>query len=221
MNEDNVINDCNEGFNPVTSSLMNPRETIRYVLDKDKKLYYWILLYLYGLSLSMDNVARRDYSLSPIVIVLLFVFAPVSGLISTYFYSWIMSIFGNVFGGKASYEELRISLLWSSVPIMMIIPIAFVTFLGGATNVKHIVYSSTFFTIGYWLLVFVEITIGIWCFVNLVRMVSEVQGFSKTKSFFSIILPAVIVLTLVFGVMFFLFFTTKNTTAVHFMMLRS
>ncbi|GMQ57206.1 Yip1 family protein [Vallitalea sediminicola] len=191
-------------FNPVMKSLMSPRDTIRFVLENESRKYYWILMYLLGFTKSMDNYAKRAYDIDVSVIVLLPMFAIISGIIYVYFTSWVMSWFGKLFGGVATLEHLRISMLWSSVPEMLILPIALVTFIGGADNLEYLVLGNFIATVLYCILAVIEIVIGIWCFVNLVRMVSEVQEFSNGKAFLSIILPKLILIAL----MIVLFFRT-------------
>ncbi|GMQ60766.1 hypothetical protein AN1V17_51690 [Vallitalea sediminicola] len=70
------------------------------------------------------------------------------------------------------------------------------------TSIRNFVYSNIFTIIVYWIFIIIEVTIGIWCFINMVRMISEVQKFSKWKAFLSIILPILILFISVFVIPF-------------------
>lgn len=206
MSEETTAIESEERFNPFLNSLMKPRDTIRYVVNNDATMNFWLLIYFVGLSASLDNIARRDdYSFDMIVIVLLLIFAPISGLIQVYFSAWVFSWFGRVFGGAANSEGLRASILWSSVPAIFILPISLITTIIGATNMvslNALIHTHVILFALYWLLLIVELIIGIWCFVNLVRMISEVQEFSAGKAFLSIVLPGLILLVVVLIIVF-------------------
>lgn len=203
MNEQNIeIEEIEKiKFNTLLNSFLHPRETIRYVVNTDSRLYFGILIYFYGFSTLLDKMARRDYIITILVCVFLLILAPLAGLIQVYFSAWVFSWFGRIFKGEATSDELRASILWSNVPVMMILPIAFSTTVVGAdnlTSIRNFVYSNIFTIIVYWIFIIIEVTIGIWCFINMVRMISEVQKFSKWKAFLSIILPILILFIIVF-----------------------
>jgi hypothetical protein len=193
-------------LNPIWSSWIRPRETIKYVISNNRRQYYPLLICLYGLIRSMDYYVRSDYTINLMIVLILMVVSPVSGYIGCYLFAWIISIFGRVLEGHADNEELRLSILWSTVPMMMILPISFSIFILGADNVYINVINNIVLLVVYWLLSVIEVVIALWVFINLVRMVSEVQGFSNGKAFLSIILPSIILVGLLIGSMIFINF---------------
>lgn len=202
MSDKHIISESEKKFNPIWSSLMQPRETIDYVRRKDDRMYYKTLLYFFGLVVVMGNVVDDAYIVDKTFIIRLLLGAPIVGFITLYIQGWVISLFGKLFKGEAFTDELRLCILWSMVPLILYTPFSIMVFVLGAENYVTVLESSTALLLGYYLLTIVEGILLIWCFINLIRMVAEVQKFTKLKALGTLILPTITVVLLTY--LFFL-----------------
>jgi len=194
MTQENIIEEKNERFNPLFKSLLHPRETIRYITENETNSMYYIMFYGYGLINFMDGISRNDYHLSYAMIISMLIFAPVLAYFDVYITGWLYSLFGRLLGGKATPNELRMSVLWSVAPLVLFLPFSLATFVGASENFVYYIISNITYRRILYLTLFVEIILAVWSYINSIRMVSEVQGFSKWRAFLSMILPGIIMI---------------------------
>ena len=203
MSEEAIVVEEMKGLNPYTEALFKPREVIRYISGLHEIPFYWVLVYLTGLIAGFDNLVRDPFNLFSINVALLLLFATVTGLIQIYFGGWVISWFGKLFGGVATNADLRVAVLWSRIPVIMTMPIIIFTTIIQSENFNYLLYTNVIVTVLFWLCIFLETLLAVWCFINLVRMISEVQDFSKTKAFLSIILPGIIFVAIIIVLILF------------------
>ena len=90
---------------PWLTILVQPRSTIRAVVDADPKRYVVALAVLYGIADSLSRAeggSMADSMPLPLVFVLVIALGGVGGLISLHISGWILTMTGGWFGGKAS-----------------------------------------------------------------------------------------------------------------------
>jgi len=191
MNEQEYYTESDEDFNPFLNSLLNPRETIRYVYNNRITDFKIPLLYFFGLDYVLSAGSRNSYNLDLIIVIIMLVMAPISGSILLYLNGFLYSLFGSIFGGEADSEDMRSAILWSKVPKLFLLPVSIFLYVIGANNMSFLMSNFIMAILSILLFIFLTV-ITIWCFVNLVRMVSEIQEFSSGKAFLSIIIPGLI-----------------------------
>lgn len=187
-----------ENFNPVLDSLFRPKETFLHVRNTDSERYRWLLVYCLGL-VNIVNEIGGDTLIGPEILVLALIFAPLAGYIELHFSAFLLDIVGSKFHGRGSREDLRIAVLWSRLPQMAILPaLVFVKLANHSEfyNFRSAVENDFIFR---WLLIISGVlgfVIGIWCFINHLKMISEAQGFPVGTAFLTWIIPGLVMLGL-------------------------
>jgi len=186
---------------PFISIWTKPRETIRQIVETDPKKYVLVLAMLAGVSQVLDRLSTRNYGDSLPVLAILavgLVLGPIAGVISLYFGGALYRWSGSLLGGQASSEEVRAAIAWSSVPTIFTLPLWIP---------KLLIFGNELFTretpkidaspilavilLGFG---FIEIVMGIWGFIVLLKCLGEVNKFSAWKALGSVIIGSLIVL---------------------------
>ncbi|MFY7937665.1 MAG: Yip1 family protein [Flavobacterium sp.] len=212
--------------NPLVSVFLNPRKTIRYLNNEGASKWgsfgmTLFLIWIWGLIQGFRYDEAVDWNRSPIAIKTAAIFLLGSllvGLISLYFHAFIDYAFGRLFKGKALFKDIRTSILWSQIPST--------TFLLGCYTLLSVFFgfdqllNNNFAGINvenlkganvleYSVISILAIVGVIWSVCTSVIMYSEIQGFSVLKScfvkIFSIFFTALIITSLLFGIVMNIF----------------
>jgi len=184
---------------------VKPRQTIRRIIESDPKHQVVILAMLAGVSRALDRAASRnagDALSLPVILAICVVAGPIGGLPSLYIAGALLRWTGSWLGGKASSEEVRAAIAWSSVPMICTLPLWIP---------KLVLYRNELFQssmprvqaipllalplLGF---VAIEITVTIWAFVVLLKCLGEVHGFSAWRALVALTLAFLIVFVPVF-----------------------
>jgi hypothetical protein len=190
-----------QSLSPFFSIWVKPRETIRKIVETDLTKYVIPLAMLAGIGQALDRASARSVGDSlPLIAILAIclIFGPVGGIISLYIGGALFRWTGSWLGGQASSEEVRAAIAWSSVPTIFIMPLWIPELL---------IFGEELFTsstprmesnpiLAILLLGFaaIEIVIGIWAFVVLLKSLGEVHRFSAWRAFGAVILGILVIL---------------------------
>lgn len=186
---------------PFISIWTKPRETIRQIVETDPKKYVLVLAMLAGVSQVLDRLSTRNYGDSlPVVAILAIglVLGPIAGIISLYFGGALYRWSGSLLGGQASSEEVRAAIAWSSVPTIFALPLWIPQLLIFGkelfTRETPNIDANPVLLVIFLSFAFIEIVIGIWGFVVLLKCLGEVNKFSAWKALGSLLIGSLIVL---------------------------
>ena len=107
---------------PLITIWYKPSETFDYLLEKktqNNSIYF--IFYLIGLIIAIPSILNSNLfrTMSPIAVVFAIIIAIViAGLSLQYLWVFIFWIFGQIFHGKATNEEIRIVFVYSSIPLL-------------------------------------------------------------------------------------------------------
>jgi hypothetical protein len=181
--------------NPFLTIWTRPRATIRGIVDTNPLLHVVPLAMAGGVIQTIDRAVQRnagDVLSLPAIIALAVFLGPFGGLIGLFVGGWFTRTAGRWLGGHATPEQVRAAIAWSFIPGLATIPILIVQigFFGRDlfTQSKLTVGSDSFLTVVLMVTGVLEVVLGIWSFVILLKCVGEVQGFSAWKALGSLIL---------------------------------
>jgi hypothetical protein len=186
--------------NPFLTIWTRPRATIRGIVDTNPLLHVVPLAMAGGVVQTIDRAVQRnagDVLSLPAIIALAVFLGPIGGLIGLFVGGWFTRTAGRWLGGHATPEQVRAAIAWSFIPGLATIPILIVQigFFGRDlfTQSKLTVDSDSFLTVVLMVTGVLEVVLGIWSFVILLKCVGEVQGFSAWKAFGSFILIGLVI----------------------------
>jgi hypothetical protein len=190
-----------QSLSPFLSIWIKPRETIRKIVDTAPTKYVTVLAMLAGIGQALDRVSSRNRGDSlPLIAILgiCFIFGPIGGIISMYIGGALYRWSGSWLGGQASSEEVRAAIAWSSVPTIFILPLWIPKLLlfdeEMFTKATPKLDANPFLAIIFLGFVAIEVIVGIWAFVVLMKSLGEVQKFSAWKALGSVILGTLVIL---------------------------
>lgn len=188
-------------LSPFLSIWVQPRATIRKIVETDPTRHVLLLAMLAGIGQALDRAVSRSTGDSlPLLVILAIciLLGPVGGIISLYLSGAIFRWTSSWLGGQASPDEVRAAIAWSSVPTIFILPLWIPQLL---------IFGEELFTtttprldanpiLAILLLGFalVEIGVGIWALVILLNSLGEVNRFSAWKALGAVILGILVLL---------------------------
>lgn len=199
--------DTIEEMNLWTTIWIAPRKAVRFAIDYDKKKLAMILIVITGI-INFLGRAIGDNLGDSMPFLLILVLALVGGTIAGFIGWWILSglatLIGKWLGGAGTYEEMKIAVGISYIPIAFsgVLYIFDLLFLGSSLFMD--VEISMFQAI--WLLFSssIDVVLSCWSMFILIKGVAEAHRFSSWKSLLTLILPFIIL----FAVVMLLLFTT-------------
>jgi hypothetical protein len=201
-------------LNPWTSIWTRPRATIRQIVDTDPMYMVIPLAILGGIVQAFDRASSRNLGdelpLGGIFVAAL-IGGPIGGLLSLYLAGWLLRVTGGWLSGKANAEKVRAAIAWGQVPAIATLPII---------GVQIAVFGIEMFTeftprldandqLLYVLLAtgIVELILGIWAIVAVIKCVAEVHEFSAWRALgamflaFFLVLGVVLIPIMLIGIM--------------------
>lgn len=169
---------------PWISILFRPRATIRWILETASYQYVIPLAMLSGFSTALFLLASLLSSSIFIGLIAVLVVGPFLGIIGLYIYTAIYESLGSIFGGVATFEQVKAALAWSLVPA---IPnqIIFLALLFTITPC-YLTNSLTISLFIIWMI------LKIWSWVLVVCCFSEVNHFSIRRALATWFIPYLI-----------------------------
>ena len=186
-------------INPWVSIWKEPRKTIRNIVNYYGNKYVLTLALLTALVYNLNGL---NDSTPEVDTTLIDMFYPVFfksltlGLMAFYFYGFLLYLSGKVFKGKATKGEVYIAMAWSSIPTILglFLWIPKLMLFGKEWFYENsdlwdndiYLYSSLF-------IIFIDVVLLVYGTVIFIIALSEVQGFSKRKAFFSSLVVFIII----------------------------
>ena len=103
---------------------VQPRQTIRYLIETDPKMHFWVLVTFYGIlrAVTLGIQARLGEMFTPFQMAAFIMIAgPLSGVIGVYFTASLLELVGRVFGGAAESQHVRTVLAWATIPMNVLV----------------------------------------------------------------------------------------------------
>ncbi len=190
-----------QALSPFLSIWVKPRETIRNIVDTNPTKYVTVLAMLAGIRQALDRASSRNTGDSlPLVAILAvcIIVGPIGGIFSLYLSGALFRWTGSWLGGQASSEEVRAAIAWSSVPTIFILPLWIPELLIFGeelfTSSTPRIESNPLLAIILLGFALIEIVVGIWAFVVLLKSLGEVHRFSAWRAFGAVILGILVIL---------------------------
>jgi hypothetical protein len=190
-----------QSLSPFLSIWIKPRETIRKIVDTDPTKYVTVLAMLAGIGQALDRSSSRNAGDSlPLIAILgiCLIFGPIGGIISLYIGGALYRWSGSWLGGQASSEEVRAAIAWSSIPTIFILPLWIPELLlfGEELFTKSTprLDANPFLAVILFGFLAIELIVGVWAFVILLKSLGEVNKFSAWKALGSLILGTLVIL---------------------------
>jgi hypothetical protein len=191
--------------NPFLTIWTRPRATIRAIVNTDPYPHVIPLAILGGIVQTLNNASQRNAGDKlPLVAILgiALLLGPVGGFTSLFVGGWFLGLTGRWLGGRARPDQLRAVIAWSYVPVLATIPIWIIQlgFLGRGlfTRETPILDANPTFGLVVMATGILEVVLGFWSFVILLKGVGEVHGFSAWKALASMLLILLVVSLVVF-----------------------
>ncbi|UCC13740.1 MAG: YIP1 family protein [Gammaproteobacteria bacterium] len=196
--------------NPWITIWLQPRATIRRILDSDPASHVWFLGAAGGISQGLRAVysdesgAVPELSLAAVVLISVTVGA-LSGLVGLLVMPYLLMWTGRWLGGEGSIVNLRASLAWSQVPGIwgLALHAVLIAFFGQQLLAGTV--ADSFDSGGkaaFFLIVTSAIAaIAIWQVFTTIKTVAEANGFSAWRAFFNLMLAGLAAVLFLLAVM--------------------
>jgi hypothetical protein len=185
---------------PWLSILVEPRKTIREIVQTDPKDSFLLLSFIYGLPIAFNFSQNLSLaSVTPFWAILIgsLIACVFLGVIGISVSAWLLQMTGQWVGGKGNFQNLRAAVAWSSVPgvVTILMWLILMGVFGGQIFDKQF---SQVQLVGYqagvvFLVFLVQSIASIWAFILLLKTVGEVQGFSAWRALLNVAIPFVMV----------------------------
>ena len=180
---------------PILSIVTNPRETIRYTLEHKDFSYALYVGAVGGFGGGLASLAgtqyQPKYSLGGMVYSS-FITGILYFMLSNLIVAFLLSAIGSIFKGKGTFKSLFQAMCLTMIPYIWILPIllfwmqlspsTFFLIEGATMTLEGVILS--------YLGLSVILVAAIWTFVLTIIAISEAHGFSKWKSFFTILVAS-------------------------------
>ncbi len=187
--------------NPWITIWIKPRATIRQILDTDpKRMVLWLAIagsFAAGLErASIQNLG--DKLPIPAILILSALGGLVGGPLTLYLGGALLKWTGRWIGGQATAPEVRAALGWANVPLIwgLLLWIPEGALLGPelfTSQATRIIEGNPSLGIALMGLGVVEVVLGIWGFVVLLKCLAEAERFSAWKGLGNLLLAGGIV----------------------------
>lgn len=191
------------GMNPWLSIWVEPRKTIRAIINTDSKFGFYVLSFVYGLPMAF-NLAQSFYLISSVplwaIIIGALVVCTFLGMIGISVSAWLLQFTGRWINGKGSFQNVRAAVAWSNVPniVTILMWVALIGIFGGQVFAPEFTETHFFgFQAGAVFIIFlIQSIVSVWGFILLLHTLGEVQGFSAWKALLNVIIPVVIIVAI-------------------------
>lgn len=123
--------------NPWWGIWFKPRETIRWIVENDPKLHFWILVISYGIIRAFDQAIVQSWGLvlppeavPDAIIFMILIIGPIAGWVMVYIFSFFLQMTGRWFKGQATLLEIRTAYIWSTVPYVVAMSLVVIPLFG-------------------------------------------------------------------------------------------
>lgn len=193
--------------NPFLSTWMHPKQTARYMIDAKSIGYAILIMSIAYIGAMLTGLIDSDFLLnvSPWIIVLFCVIlAPISAIIGTAFSTLIFWLVGKLFKGSATFSEMFKGLSLAGVPFIALIPFYLIWLFTSPESLMDANYMESAPWI-FWPSILMTAVTSIWSMVITVGFVAEAHRFSNWKAFFTVLIPSIVGVIILFILLIIIF----------------
>jgi hypothetical protein len=206
-----MANDLADSISPFFSIWIEPRATIRRIVDSDPTRNVLALAAI-GPAINslisqwsaVINGTAHPSVLWPLWVAFSVAIQAALGILFLYIFAAVFRWSGSLLGGTATGVEVRAALAWSQVPAIVAEIILLFALFAGVPMPKMLPGRLPLIDPAFYKVMVVEGVLGIWGFIISLKCIGEVHRFSAWRAFFAILIPPIIVLVIV-GLGVFLF----------------
>ena len=206
-----MANDVADSISPFFSIWIEPRATIRRLVDSDPTRNVLALAAI-GPAINslisqwsaVINGTTHPSVLWPLWVAFSVAIQAAFGILFLYIFGAVFRWSGNLLGGTATGVDVRAALAWSQVPAIVAEIILLFALFAGVPMPKMLPGRLPLIDPAFYKVMVVEGVLGIWGFIISLKCVGEVHRFSAWRAFAAILIPPIIVLVVV-GLGVFLF----------------
>jgi hypothetical protein len=110
-------------LNPWWGIWVQPRQTLRTIVDTDPKMHFWVLVAFYGLmrAVSWGVQIGLGNIFSPAGVAgFILIMGPIAGIFGVYLTGALLGLLGRSMGGKATPQQIRTVLAWGAMPMSVL-----------------------------------------------------------------------------------------------------
>ncbi|GKW44465.1 YIP1 family protein [Planococcus sp. NCCP-2050] len=182
-------------LNPFTSIWLNTREAIRWVLATKTWPYFFVLLYLAGISLGFISLSQSAMLELPLEAALLFAFviAPVLLLIASAFMSVLYLWFGKIMKGSATYIAIFKAVITGLIPQIWLLPLILLFLIIAPEIFLSQTPKEDPFNVFLYAAYFVILmATSLWSIVIQSKAIAEAHRMSSWKGFLAFLVPSAV-----------------------------
>ena len=188
-----------EEMNPWTLVWTAPRKAVRSAITNNKTQLAFILAMIFGITSFFDRAIGRNLGDTfpfLLVLVMTLVGGAIGGLLGWWILSGISFFIGKWLGGTGTYEEMKIAVGISYIPVALTGVLYVLDLLILRTSLFKDVEVSVFQAL--WLLFSASIGVvfSFWSIFIVIKGVAEAHRFSSWKALLTLVLPFVILMVI-------------------------
>jgi hypothetical protein len=191
-------------LNPWVSIWIKPRATMQQIVETNPERLVLFITALAGIDQVLNRASTRDLGDRmewPYIFLIALIFGPIGSLLSLYLGGALIHWTGRWLGGQGTPQTIRAALAWSRVPLvwrsLLWIPELALfrqeLFTAETPNIDANPMSALLL-MGLGVM---EMAIGVWAFIVLLKCLGQVQGFSAWKALANVLLPTLLLLVLI------------------------
>jgi len=206
-----MANDVADSISPFFSIWIEPRATIRRLVDSDPTRNVLALAAI-GPAINslisqwsaVINGTAHPSVLWPLWVAFSVAIQAAFEILFLYIFAAVFRWSGSLLGGTATSVDVRAALAWSQVPAIVAEIILLFALFAGVPMPKMLPGRLPLIDPAFYKVMVVEGVLGIWGFIISLKCVGEVHRFSAWRAFVAILIPPLIALVVV-GLGVFLF----------------
>ena len=178
-----------------------PRRVLKYIHETKYEKYFYILLFLAGVSGAFDRAANRNLGENASLLGLIvgcIILGGLLGWLSYYIYAALLNWTGKWLDGKGDtdsiYRVLAYAMIPSAISLIFLVPQIAVYGIDLFVKDGDLVNAGIVGNIVFWGSILLEIILGIFTIIFSVIGLSEVQKISVWKAILNLVLPLLIIL---------------------------
>lgn len=178
-----------------------PRRVLKYIHETKYEKYFYVLLFLAGVSGAFDRAANRNLGENASLLGLIagcIILGGFLGWLSYYIYAALLSWTGKWLDGIGNtdsiYRILAYAMIPSAISLIFLVPQIAVYGIDLFVKDGDLVNAGVVGNIVFWGAILLEIILGIFTIIFSVIGLSEVQKISVWKAILNLVLPLLIIL---------------------------
>ncbi|OGN66426.1 MAG: hypothetical protein A2888_00545 [Chlamydiae bacterium RIFCSPLOWO2_01_FULL_28_7] len=187
--------------NPWFSILYNPSKTVSYILNTNPKMGFFFLSSIWFLEFFFIYICFFGFPFHVsffLVLLLAALLSPFLGALGIFIFSAVLYIFSKMFKGEAKFSHIKTITALSKTPYVFSLILWFsLSFFA----LDMIIDSNKLLDSKHFIII-ISICTTIWSFIILLFSQKQIQKFSVLKSFISISLSYLLILTSLFLILF-------------------